>query len=234
MAFPAPSPAVRSDQPTSIPRLQGRHGIRTLPVGIQLADHHIRRVTDDRTANTRDITTQETHPGLLQRIVALLWLPQRSIDVINSRLERCEFHHRIRNLPPPKRIETLVQTPDTFLRRDLAPPFAQGTRERRDRRLHAHFDGLERAQGEIGEELGRRRRREVDDRFVGVGEHLVPVRVLEHLVEAVLAGPLEAVPHGRRRPAEEDAAQALGAVDGAPGVEVGRVDFRVHLAPAFD
>lgn len=78
--------------------------VRTLPVGVQLANHHICRVTDDRASNTRNVPTQETHPGLLQRVVALLWLPQCSVDVIDRRLKSGEFHHGVRNLAGPKRV----------------------------------------------------------------------------------------------------------------------------------
>lgn len=198
--------------------------VRTLPVSVQFTDHDICRVTDDRTSNTGDIPTQETHPSLLQRIVGLLGLPERSVDIIDRRLKRRKLDHRIRNLPPPKRIQPLVQTPNPLLGRHLAPPFPQRARERRDGRLHPHLDGLEGAEGDVGQELGRRRRGEVDDRLVGVGEEPVAVGVLEDLVEAVLAGALEGVAHGRGGPAEEDAAEALGAVDGAPGAEVGAVD----------
>ena len=73
----------------------------TLSVRIQLADHHIGRVADDGTSDARDIPAQETHPGLLQRVVALLRFPQRGVDVIDRRLKRRELHHRVGNLPAP-------------------------------------------------------------------------------------------------------------------------------------
>ena len=73
----------------------------TLSVGVQLADHDIGRVTDDGTSDPRDIPTQETHPGLLQRVVALLGFPQRSVDVIDRRLKGREFHHCVWDLPAP-------------------------------------------------------------------------------------------------------------------------------------
>ena len=107
-------------------------------------------------------------------------------------------------------------------------------RIRRQRRLHAHLDRLPRTQREIGEELGARAGREVDDGLVGVGEPFIAVEVLEDLVEAVFPRALEAVADEGRRPAEEDAADAFGPVDGRPGGQVGAVDFGVDLAPAFD
>lgn len=190
-------------------------------------------MADDRTPNTCNIPTQKADPSLLQRIIALLRLPQRSIDIIDRRLERRELNHRIRDLPPPQRIQPLIQPTDALLLRHLAPPLPQRARKGGNRRLHAHLDGLERTQGEVGQELCACGRGEVDERFVGVGEEVVAVGVLEHFVEPVLAGPLEGVADEGRGPAEEDAPEAFGAVDAAPGADVGGVDFRIHLAAAF-
>ena len=86
------------------PSLTNLRGIRTLPVSVQLANHHIRWVTDDRTSNTRNVSTQETHPSLLQRVIALFWFPQSSVDVIDGRLKGCEFHHCVWDLPAPERV----------------------------------------------------------------------------------------------------------------------------------
>ena len=191
-------------------------------------------MTDGRTPNTRNVTTQETHPSLLQRVVGLFRLPQRSVDIIDRRFKGCEFHHRVGDLAAPERVQTLVESSDAFLRGDFAPSFPQRARERRDGRLHPHFDGLKRTQREIGEELCGSGRGEVDDRFVGVREHFVPVGVLEHFVEAIFPGALAAVADEGWRPAEEDTAETLSSVDGAPGAEVGGVDLGVDLAPAFD
>ena len=189
MAFPAPSPATTTHTSAPINKSlkihrysktkKKRRKKRTLPISIQLANHHIGRMADDRAANTGNIPAQETDPSLLQRIVALLRLPERRIDIIDRRLERRELNHRIRDLPSPKRIQPLIQTPDALLLRHLPPPFPQRARERRDRRLHPYLDGLEGAEGEVGEEFGGCGRREVDDCFVGVGEESVAVGVLE-------------------------------------------------------
>lgn len=66
-----------------------------------------------------------------------------------------------------------------------------------------------------------------------MGEERVAVGVLEDFVEAVFAGALEGVADEGGGPAEEDAAEAFGGVDAAPGAQVGGVDFRVDLAAAF-
>lgn len=190
-------------------------------------------MADNRAPNTSNIPAQETNPSLLQRIIALLRLPQRRIDIINRRFERRKLNHRIRYLPSPQRIQPLIQPPDPLLLRHLPPPFPQRAREGGDRRLHAHFDGLEGAEGQVGEEFGGCGRGEVDDCFVGVGEEGVAVGVLEDFVEAVFAGALEGVADEGGGPAEEDAAEAFGFVDAAPGAHVGGVDFRVDLAAAF-
>lgn len=238
MAFPALSPATQKTSANvtlSIIHLYDpATNIRTLPISVQLANHDIRRMADNRTPHTSNVPTQETHPSLLQRIIRLLRLPQRSIDIIHRRLERRELNHRIRDLPPPQRIQPLIQTPNALLLRHLPPPLPQRVRKGRDRRLHAHLDGLERTEREIGQELGARARGEVDEGFVGVGEEVVAVGVLEDFVEAVFAGALEGVADEGGGPAEEDAPDAFGAVDAAPGADVGGVDLRVDLAAAFD
>ena len=205
-----------------------------MSVSVQLADHDIGRVTDDGTSDTGNIPTQETHPGLLQRVVALLWFSQRGVDVIDRRLKGGELHHCIWNLPAPERVETLVQPSDTLLRRHLAPSLPQRAGEWRNRRLHPYLDRLQRTQRDVREELRRRRRREVDDRFVGVGEHLVAVGVFEDLVEAIFARTLERVADEGGGPAKENAAETLCFVNRAPGADVGGVNFGVHLAAAFD
>lgn len=57
--------------------------------------------------------------------------------------------------------------------------------------------------------------------------------MLEDLVEAVFAGALEGVADGCRGPAREDAFEAFGGEDLAPGLDVGFVQGRVDLAAAF-
>jgi hypothetical protein len=103
--------------------------------------------------------------------------------------------------------------------------------------LHADLDGLEGAQGNVREELGRRGRGEVESRPVldgGLGADRVGVGLLEVLVPAVLEGALGRVPEQRRAPAREDAAEALAAVYLAPGLEVARVQLGVDLAAGLD
>ena len=106
-------------------------------------------------------------------------------------------------------------------------------RKRRQGRLHPHLDGLEGAQGDIGQELGRGGSTEVDDSLGGVGEEPLAIEVLEDLVKTVLAGALEGVADEGGGPAEEDAAHALFGEDAAPGLDVGGVDLGVDLAAAF-
>ena len=205
-----------------------------MSVSVQLADHNIGRVTDDGTSNPRNIPTQETHPGLLQGVVALLWFPQRRVDVIDRRLKGREFHHCVWDLPAPKRVQTLVQSSDTLLCRHLAPSLPQRASEGRNRRLHPYLDRLQRTQRDVRQELCRRRRREIDDGFVGVREHLIAIGIFEDLVEPIFARTLERVADEGGGPAKENAADTLCFVNCAPGADVGRVDFGVDLAAAFD
>jgi hypothetical protein len=57
--------------------------------------------------------------------------------------------------------------------------------------------------------------------------------ILEDFVGAVFPCSLETIADEGRGPAEEYSAQAFAAKDGAPGLKVGTVDFRVDLATAF-
>lgn len=217
--------------------VKGREGERlTLSIGIQLADHDIGRVAHNRTANAGNVPGQKTDPRLLQLRVRLLRLAKRVIDVRHRRLERGELDHRVGDLAAPERHDPLVQTPDAFLVHHLAPSLPQGMGEGRQRGLHPDLDGLERAEGDVGEELGRGAGGEVYGGRVGGGgggEELGAVVVFEDLVEAVLAHALEGVAEQGRGPAEEDAGQAFGGVDGAPGRDVGGVEGGGDLAAAF-
>lgn len=244
MALPALSPAIH--RISQVTRRQARveeRGQRipareepshTLPVSIQLADHHVRRMADERTPDSCNIPSQEAHPRLLQFVIALLRFPQRLVDVRHRRLKGRKLHHRIWDLPSPQRCDPLVQPRIPLLLHDLTPAFPQTPRERRQRRLHAHLDGFERTQGEVCQELRGGAGAEVDGCFVGIGEQLFAVEVLEGLVESVLPSALEAVAGERGTGPEEDAFDAFLGSDCPPGAEVRAVDLRVDLPPAFD
>ena len=205
----------------------------TFPIGVQFADHHIGRMTDDGASNTRNVAPQERDPRLLKSVIALLRLSQRGVDIVDSRLEGRELHHGIGDLPAPKRLQALVQPCGALFTRDLGPTFPHSGRIRRQGRLHADLDRLKGTQCHIGEELCRGGRAQVYNGLGRVGEQLVAIEVLEDLVEAVLAGSLEGVADEGGGPAEEDAAEAFFAVDGSPGRDVGAVDVGVDLATAF-
>ena len=129
MALDALSPAVAqiSSSLPAKPRLkkkvrdQAEARPHTLPISIQLANHHIRRMTDDRTPNPRNIPSQETHPRLLQLVITLLRPPQRLIDIRHRRLKRRKLHHRVRDLPAPQRRYPLIQPRIPLSLHDLAP-----------------------------------------------------------------------------------------------------------------
>lgn len=204
------------------------------PIRIQLGHHDVRRVGHDRAPYARNITPEERHPRLLQHRIGLLGLIEGFINHLDRGLEGGEFHHRVRDLPGPERIDALIEPCVALFSYDFAPPFAQRGGVGRERGLHADFDGFEGAEEDVGDELGGRGCAEVDDGFGAGGEEFLPVVVFEYFVGAVFAGPLEAVPDEGRCPAEEDTPQAFAAVDGGPGLEVGFVDFGVDLPAAFD
>lgn len=206
----------------------------TFPIGVQFADHHIGRMTDESASNTGNVAPQERDPRLLKGVVALLRLPQRGVDIVDRRLKCRKLHHCIGDLSPPKRLQPLVQPRGALLTRDLAPSFSHSRRIRRQGCLHADLDRLKRTQRHIGEELCRGGRAEVHNGLGSVGKQLVAIEVLEDFVEAVLAGSLEGVADEGGGPAEEDAAEAFFAVDGSPGRDVGAVNVGVDLATTFD
>ena len=205
----------------------------TLPLRIQFADHDIGWMADDCTSNTCNVTTQETHSGLLQAVVALLWLPQVLIDFIDCTFKRRKLYHRVWDLPPPQGIQALVQPSYSLLRCDFTPTLPQSIRKRGQSRLHAHLDCLEWAKCHIGKKFGRGRRSEIDEGFVGIGEHIVAVDMLKDLVEAILTGALEGVADESWGPAEEHPTDAFCGVDGAPGLDIGAVEFSINLTAAF-
>jgi len=232
IALPALSPAIPTSAHKELPADSNLS--LTLSVRIQFRHHHIRRMTDNRTSNTGNITPQKTDPRLLQRRVRVLRLPERLVYLLDRLLKRRELDHRIRDLPRPERIQTLIQPTGPLLRDHLAPPFAEAMGVRRQCRLHPHLDGLERTQRHIREELGACGRREVHDGSVRGGEDLFAVQVLEHFVEPIFPSALQSVADECGTGAEEDALEALLGHDGAPGGEVGGIHLRVDLTPAFD
>jgi hypothetical protein len=188
---------------------------------------------NNRTPNTSDVTSQETHTSLLQTAELILWFAQELVDLRNRLLKRRKLDHRIRDLACPKGVQALVQSTNALLPDDLCPSLPQRMRKRRQRSLHADLDSLHGTQGEISEELGGRGGGKEDDLFRGAGREPLAVEVLEDLVEAVFACALHAVADEGWCPAEEHAAQTFFGVDHLPGLRVGLVEGGVDLAAAF-
>jgi hypothetical protein len=194
---------------------------------------HTCRMRNNRTSNTSDVTSQETHTSLLQTAELILWFAQELVDLRNRLLKRRKLDHRIRDLACPERVQTLVQSTNALLPDDLCPSLPQRMRERRQRCLHSDLDSLHGTQGEISEELGGRGGSEEDDLFRGAGREPLAVEVLEDFVEAVFACALHAVADEGGCPAEEYPAQTFFGVDHLPGLRVGLVEGGVDLAAAF-
>jgi hypothetical protein len=204
------------------------------PIFLPVQYQHTSGMRNHRTPDTRNVTTQKRHTRLLETTELVLWLAQGFVNLFD-RLFKCrELDHGIRNLPSPQRKDALIQARVPLLLHDLGKAFPQGVCERRQCRLHAHLDSLQRAQRNIGKELGRGRGSEEHDRLVHVGCELVAIDVLEDLVEAVLAGALERVADKGGCPTEKDASEAFFAIDLAPGFRSGFVEFGIDLAAAFD
>ena len=146
-----------------------------MAIGIQFAHHDIGRMTDNGAADTGNVSTQEADSGLLKRGKGLLGLPELLIDELDGLLERSEFDHRVRDLPSPERLQSFVQTANTFLLRDFAPSFSQRRCIWRQCSLHANLDSFEGAEREIGEKLGAGGSAKVDDGLGCVGKPLFSV-----------------------------------------------------------
>lgn len=211
-----------------------RGGLAGLAVRVELADHDVCRVRDDRTRDARDVPAQEAHAGLLQLVVALLRPAQLLVDVVDGLFEGGEFTHGVGDLAAPQRRDALVEARDALLLDDLGPALTQRVGVRRERGLHADLDGLEGAEEDVGDELGTGAGSQVYQRAVRAREQIVTVDVLEHLVEPVLAHPLEAVPDQRRRPPEEHPPDPLVRKYRPPRRKVARVQLRVHLSSCLD
>lgn len=122
----------------------------------------------------------------------------------------------------------------SLLSDDLGPSFAHVVRERRQRRLHPHFNSLEWTERQISNRLSSSRCSEENNCLIRIGKQLLAVEILEDFVESIFARALTRVSNERRRPAKENAAQPGFAIDGAPAVYVRGVDLGVDLAPALD
>lgn len=112
-------------------------------------------MADNRTSDARDITAQEANPSLLKPAIALLRLPERLIYQPDGLLKTGELGHRVRDLPTPKGVQTLIQTTDALLGHNPAPSLAQVARIWWEGCLHADLDRFERTQGQVRQELGR-------------------------------------------------------------------------------
>lgn len=167
--------------------------LTSLAIGVQLRHHHVRRVRDDRTANTGNVASEERNTSLLQGVVRLLGLTKLLVDLGNRALERRELDHGVRDLTGPERVEALIEASVAFLGDDLAPSLAQVVGVGWQGGLHAHLDGFEGAEEDVGDELGGCRGAEIDDCLGRVGEEFLAVVVFEDFVGAVFACALEGV-----------------------------------------
>jgi hypothetical protein len=188
------------------------------PIRIELRDHDICRVRDHSASNTRNVTAEEGHTGLLQPIVGGFRLTERGVDLVDCCLEGGELAHGVRDLAAPERIQSFIQsTPPSaplylsnpssgvkgdspsisFVRDNLRDAFSHRVCKRRQRGLHPYLDSLKRAQRNIREELRTGTRAQKYDRLAHAREHLLAIQVFEYFVEAVFSAALQAVPDER-------------------------------------
>ena len=115
------------------------------------------------------------------------------VNVLDDSFKRRKFHHGIRDLSTPKRLQAFIQSGNSFGRGDFIPTFKGSTGKGRDCSLHAHFDCFPWTKEDISEEFGRGRGGEIECCAVFMGcffTHDVGVLFLEKFVETVLSGTL--------------------------------------------
>lgn len=142
-----------------------------LTLGVQLADHDICGMGDDRAKNTGQVTTSESDKGLSALAVISLLARKITINGRDDGFKGGEFHHGVWNLPAPESVQTLVQTGHVskwlqntdafhspcgaFFGRDGADALQGASKWRWNRCLHPDFDRLQRAETKIGKEFSR-------------------------------------------------------------------------------
>ena len=192
---------------------------------------------NDSTENTSKITTSERDSGLGGLAVIRLLTRKAVVDHLNNGFERSEFHHGVRNLASPKRIQALVESGTTFLCNDRGNAIESACCEWGDSSLHADLDSFEGTESNIGDEFSRSTSCQVDRRLVLIGVFSpdeVRVEFLEEFVSSVFEGSLCAVAEESWRPSSVDSAESFGAANLAPGLEVASVHLGVNLATAFN
>ncbi|KAG6540930.1 hypothetical protein Mapa_017724 [Marchantia paleacea] len=179
---------------------------------VQVRHQIVSRMRDDGTRDARNVPGDEADSQLgAGRALILGQRHHVLVQSVHRALEGGEFHHRVRNLPPPQRHQPFVQPAHPFLRQQLGHPVHDSLGEGR-LSLDPHLHGLKGREAEIGQEFGGGRCGEVEDGFVLEGvvrSHSLRVQVLEELVEAILAGSLDRVAQEGGCPAPEQPRHAL-------------------------
>ena len=194
-------------------------------------------MADDSTENTSKITSSERDRSLSAFAIIRLLTWKTHVDHLNNSFEGCEFHHGVRDLTSPERVQALVETSSAFLCNDLGDTIEGAFGEWRDGGLHADLHGFEWAEGNIGDEFGRGRGSQVERGLVLISifsPDEIRVEFLEEFISAVFESSLCAVTEEGRGPSGVDSTEAFSAADLAPSLEVTSVHLRVDLATTFD
>lgn len=168
-----------------------------------LGDERVRRVRDDGTDDTGEVARRESDTELGGLAVRFLGRGEDvAVEHLDDVLEEEELRHRVWDLARPERNQRAEGVTRVHLRpAHLLERGTYGDGERaRGARLDLDLRHLERAERDVGEELGRRGACEPDGTLVSLRRLLageVHVCVLEHLIETVLEHALEGVPDER-------------------------------------
>ena len=81
-----------------------------LALRVELRDHHVGWVRNDGTEDTSDVTSREGNTSLSSLRVVGLLTGEAVVHHFDDGLEGSEFHHGVRDLATPERVDALVES----------------------------------------------------------------------------------------------------------------------------
>ena len=194
-------------------------------------------MADNGAENTSKITTSERDSSLSTFAIIGLGTRETLVNHFNNCFEGGKFHHGVRDLTSPERIQSLVETCKSFLCSDGVDSVQSTGSEWRDGCLHANLDGFEWAESEISNEFSRSGGSQVDGCLV-LGSVFrtdnVTIELLEILISSIFESSLGRVSKEGWGPSCVDTTETFGTSNLPPGLEVTGVQLGIDLTTAFD
>jgi len=182
---------------------------------VDLGQEGVGGLRDDGSGHTGDKTGRQVETSLLTTGEGVLGLASSGEDLLNGNLEDGELGHGVWDLLEENGTETSVEGTGTLLTEDTEETTGKTVGERR---LGDKTDtgGLERAEGNVGEELGDTRGTEVDGLTVltgSVNTESVDGLLLPELVTSELQGTLNGVTDNGGTETSKKGTSSLGSND---------------------